>query len=176
MFPISEHIKSHRLTSILDWPCSDPKKESVGNEEVIRAVGIIACHFKVPKISERMEVTVRQGPELFKRKSFTNSQSVDSTQISQALTIKYKLMLSKSFVVVYSLSHVRVSVTPWAVARQAPLSMGFSRQEQWRGLILPSPGDWTRVSHTGRQALHHWATRQCAEHYVSGILKQKSMS
>ena len=101
-------------------------------------MGIIACHFKVPKISERMEVTVRQGPELFKRKSFTNSQSVDSTQISQALTIKYKLMLSKSFVVVYSLSHVRVSVTPWAVARQAPLSMGFSRQEQWSGLPFPS--------------------------------------
>ena len=31
-------------------------------------------------------------------------------------------------------------VTLWIVARQAPLSMGFSRQESWSGLLLPSPG------------------------------------
>ena len=31
-------------------------------------------------------------------------------------------------------------VTPWTVARQAPLSMGFSRQEYWSGLPFPSPG------------------------------------
>ena len=31
--------------------------------------------------------------------------------------------------------------TPWTVARQAPLSMGFSRQESWSGLPFPSPGD-----------------------------------
>ena len=30
---------------------------------------------------------------------------------------------------------------PWTVARQAPLSMGFSRQEYWNGLQFPSPGD-----------------------------------
>ena len=29
---------------------------------------------------------------------------------------------------------------PWTVARQAPLSMGFSRQEYWSGLTFPSPG------------------------------------
>ena len=32
-------------------------------------------------------------------------------------------------------------VTPWTVPRQAPLSMGFSRQEHWRGLPFPPPGD-----------------------------------
>ena len=31
-------------------------------------------------------------------------------------------------------------VTPWTVAHQAPLSMGFSRQEYWNGLPFPSPG------------------------------------
>ena len=31
--------------------------------------------------------------------------------------------------------------TPWTVARQAPLSMRFSRQEYWSGLPFPSPGD-----------------------------------
>ena len=38
------------------------------------------------------------------------------------------------------LSHVRLFVTPWTVAHQAPLSMGFSRQEYWSGLPFPSPG------------------------------------
>ena len=40
-----------------------------------------------------------------------------------------------------SLIHVQLFVTPWAVTYQAPLSMGFSRQEYWNGLPFPSPGD-----------------------------------
>ena len=40
---------------------------------------------------------------------------------------------------VKSLSHVRLLATPWTVAYQAPLSMGFSRQEYWSGLPLLSP-------------------------------------
>ena len=40
-----------------------------------------------------------------------------------------------------SLSRVRLFATPWTVAYQAPPSMGFSRQECWSGLPLPSPGD-----------------------------------
>ena len=38
-------------------------------------------------------------------------------------------------------SCVRLFVTPWTVARQAPLSMGFSRQEYWSELPGPPPGD-----------------------------------
>ena len=38
-----------------------------------------------------------------------------------------------------SLSRVQLFVTPWTVAHEAPLSMGFSRQEYWRGLPFPSP-------------------------------------
>ena len=40
---------------------------------------------------------------------------------------------------VKSLSRVRLLVTQWTAAYQAPLSMGFSRQEYWSGLPLPSP-------------------------------------
>ena len=40
-----------------------------------------------------------------------------------------------------SFSHVWLFVTPWTVALQAPLSMGFSRQEYWRGLPCPLLGD-----------------------------------
>ena len=39
------------------------------------------------------------------------------------------------------LSCVRLFVTPWTIAHQAPLSMEFSRQEYWSGLPFPSPGD-----------------------------------
>ena len=34
-----------------------------------------------------------------------------------------------------------LTVTPWTVAHQDPLSMGFSRQEHWSGLSCPPPGD-----------------------------------
>ena len=40
---------------------------------------------------------------------------------------------------VKSLSHVRLFVTPWTAAHQAHPSMGFSRQEYWSGVPLPSP-------------------------------------
>ena len=39
--------------------------------------------------------------------------------------------------VVKLLSHVWLFVTPWTIARQAPLSMGFPRQEYWNGLLFP---------------------------------------
>ena len=43
--------------------------------------------------------------------------------------------------IVRSLSRVRLFATPWTVARQAALSMGFPRQEYWNGLPLHYPGD-----------------------------------
>ena len=39
------------------------------------------------------------------------------------------------------LSHVQLFVTPWTVAHQIPLSMGFSSQEYWSGLSVPPSGD-----------------------------------
>ena len=41
-----------------------------------------------------------------------------------------------------SFSHVRFLVTPWMEARQAPLPVGFPRQEYWNGLPFPSPEDF----------------------------------
>ena len=38
-------------------------------------------------------------------------------------------------------SHVQLFVILWTIVHQAPLSMGFSRQEYWSGLPFPSPGD-----------------------------------
>ena len=38
-------------------------------------------------------------------------------------------------------SRIRLFATLWAIGHQAPLSMGFPRQEHWSGLLFPSPGD-----------------------------------
>ena len=52
----------------------------------------------------------------------------------------------KYMCVCQSLRHVQLFATPWTVAHQAPLSMGFPRQEYWSGLSLSSPGD---IPHPG---------------------------
>ena len=44
-------------------------------------------------------------------------------------------------VLLLSFSRVGLFVTPWTVARQAPLSMEFSRQDYWSGLPSPPPGN-----------------------------------
>ena len=63
--------------------------------------------------------------------------------IPQARTLEWVAISFSSAwkwkVKVKSLSHVWLLVTPWTAAHQAPPSMGFSRQEYWSGLSLPSP-------------------------------------
>ena len=46
---------------------------------------------------------------------------------------------------VKSFSRVQLLATPWTVAYQAPPSMGFSRQEHWSGVPLPSPS-WSLIN------------------------------
>ena len=57
-------------------------------------------------------------------------------------------------------------LTAWTVAHQAPLSMGFSRQEYWSGVLLPTPhgvlGRWkekTDLEHTNITAACHMRVR-----------------
>ena len=68
-------------------------------------------------------------PEAFRTVSFERGHA---SSLFGPLPKKVKLKL---------LSHVRLFATPWTVAYQAHLSMGFSRQECWSGLPFPSPGD-----------------------------------
>ena len=66
----------------------------------------------------------------------------------------------------YLLSCVWLFVIPLTVARQAPLAMGFSRQEYWSGLPCPPPGDIpdprdrTQVSQITGGFFTIWATRE----------------
>ena len=53
-----------------------------------------------------------------------------------------------------SLSRVQLLANQWTVAHKAPLSMGFLRQEYWRKLTFPPPGD---LPHPGTELqLLHW--------------------
>ena len=64
-------------------------------------------------------------------------------EILQARTLEWvAISFSNAWkwkVKVKSLSRVRLLVTPWTAAYQAPLSMQFSRQEYWSGVPFPSP-------------------------------------
>ena len=72
----------------------------------------------------------------------------------------YIFMHWKEKMKVKSLSRVWLFVTPWTVAYQAPLSMGFSRQGYWSRLPFLSPGDRTRVSRIAGRSFTIWATRE----------------
>ena len=60
------------------------------------------------------------------------ARTLEWVAISFSNTWKWKVKVK-------SLSRVRPSATPWTAAFQAPPSMGFSRQEYWSGVPLPSP-------------------------------------
>ena len=61
--------------------------------------------------------------------------------IKNTLLTMMILLSSESMLCVCVLSHVLLFAAPWAIACQAPLSMGFLRQEYWSGLLFPTPRD-----------------------------------
>ena len=72
--------------------------------------------------------------------------------------VKSELFLEnmvRVFVCDHLLSCVHLFVTPWTVGHQAPLSMGFPRQEYWSGLPCPSPEDLPNQGSHCRQILYH---------------------
>ena len=70
--------------------------------------------------------------------------------------------------------------TPWTVACQAPLSLRFSRQEYWRGLSFPSPGDLqehrnrTRGSCIAGRFFTNWARRDILRFWEMETIPQDS--
>ena len=65
------------------------------------------------------------------------ARTPDRVAISSSNALKWKVKVK-------SLSRIRLLVTTWTAAYQAPLSIGFSRQEYWSGLPLPSLKDLTK--------------------------------
>ena len=65
---------------------------------------------------------------------------------------------------VKSLSRIRLLATPWTAAYHAPPSMGFSRQEYWNGVPLPSPPDFLLTSYSMLQSF--LSVLHCTSHLV----------
>ena len=69
-------------------------------------------------------------------------QSMASQRVSHWVTsLSFSWNTNLHFLLLFSLSVVRLFATPWTIDYQAPPSMGFSRQEYWSGLPFPSPKD-----------------------------------
>ena len=60
---------------------------------------------------------------------------------SERICDSLKIVLNVTCVCMCVYSGVQLLETTWTAARQAPLSMGYPRQEYWSGLPFPSPGD-----------------------------------
>ena len=112
---------------------------SLGQEDSLEKE--IATHSSV--LAQGIPWTEKPGGLAVRRvaKSWTRLKSLTHKQDS---FLPYLLSLSLKSLLLLLLSHfsrVRLFVTPWTIAYQAPLSMGFSRQEYWSGLLFPSPGN-----------------------------------
>ena len=64
-------------------------------------------------------------------------EPIIQNEVSQKEKHQYSMKVK---VKVKLLGHVQLLATPWTAAHQAPPPMGFSRQEYWSGVPLPSPG------------------------------------
>ena len=80
---------------------------------------------------------------------------------------------------VKSLSCIWLFAIPWIVDCQAPLSLGFSRQEYWSELTFPSPGDFPdqgikfispAMAVIGKWNLYHWAIREDLSKYTPAYI------
>ena len=95
--------------------------------------------FKEPKDKQKKLGKVRTYILFFK---ITTEREIKKVNFKKEL-INKRIEIRRS---AKSFSCVRLFVTPWAAAYQAPLSMGFSRQEYWSGLPFPTPDikhSWT---------------------------------
>ena len=85
-----------------------------------------------------------QGMSGWGNTKLQNRQTWWKSAVSNCGTSAQSLISSLASVCVcvcYSLNHAQLFATPWTVAHQSPLSMGFSRQEYWSGFPFPPPGD-----------------------------------
>ena len=85
-----------------------------------------------------------KGLILKKREEWEVEVSILGYTSSISLYLSVHICVFKYLTLYFVLSHfsrVRLFATPWTVARQVPLSMGFSRQEHWSRLPFPSPGN-----------------------------------
>ena len=82
-----------------------------------------------------LEKTTTKNPSIWLALIYQRKKNNSITNLVAIQNLQPSLWMLSHF------SHVRLFVMLWTVAHQAPLSMGFSRQEYWSGLPCPPPGD-----------------------------------
>ena len=88
-----------------------------------------------------------EPPTVFSVQGHEAGNSTSAQKGSKTQQVKGRVGRTERVVLTYihcmlsRFSRIRLFVTPWTVACQAPLSMGSSRQEYWSGLPCPPPGD-----------------------------------
>ena len=98
----------------------------------------------------------RQQPTRLPVPGILQARTLEWVAISFSNAWKWKVKVK-------SLSHVQLLATPWTAAYQVPLPMGFSRQEYWSGVPLPSPwGSWKGSS-----------SNESTRLYVQGLMKAR---
>ena len=122
---MSDSVRPHRRQPTrLPCPWDSPGK-STG----------VGCHFLLQclKVKSESEVATKQQQ---------NQLLGDHNILILWCVIKKPSLSERNMEMhVCALSRVGLFATPWTVAHQAPMSMEFSRQEYWRGLPFPSPGE-----------------------------------
>ena len=126
--------------------------------------GIASCNVRTPAVKRRFKMVTGKGKALdtstsmpeariqwmnafkiqreevsYRAKSSAESRDIRKTFADKPSIQKCTKVLS--VVIACMLSCVQLLVAPWNAAHQAPLSMGFPRQEYWSGLSFPPPGD-----------------------------------
>ena len=127
-----------------------------------------------------MDLCWQNNVSAFNKSSLVSLLSKGLSRVFASTTVqKYQFFGAQlSFSSVQSLSHVWLFATPWTIARQAPLSMGFSRQEYRSELPCAPPGDipthgWNSHLPNPRMELAtllHWQA-----HSLKRILKSRDL-
>ena len=126
----------------------------------------VGCHFLLQCMKVKSESEVAQS-------CLTLSDPIDCSLpgssihgIFQARVLGWVTIAFSGIYYECIFSHVQLFATPWTVARQAPLSMGFSKQEYWSGVSMSfsrgssRPRDRTQVSRIAGRRFTLWATRE----------------
>ena len=111
----------------------------------------VGCHFLLQCMKVKSESEVAQTCLILSDSMDCSPPGFSVHGILQARTLEWvAISFSNAWkwkVKVKSLSRVWPLATPWTAAYQAPPSMGFSRQQYWSGVPLPSPSFIIRFCH-----------------------------
>ena len=101
--------------------------------QMILCWGVVLCTVRCLAATLVCAISFQQ--QFSSRPPFPISDQLRTTSLHSKNTLQERLLL----LLLSRFSHVRLCATPQTAAHQAPLSLGFSRQEHWSGLPFPSP-------------------------------------